>query len=364
MLELTSLDEIRGNNVVVYTLKTLLAKKTFPHFMIFTGHKGVGKTSAAMLVAKAINGDTHTTVKINFGLSIDMKTLEEDVFKLNPVTPRAFVFEELHGLDKAGQTALLSMLDGIPSNVCIIATTTEAYKILGTIKSRATVLDFKLLGDRQLAQLLDDYLESKHFEMSQASKNILIRASRGVPRDLLKSVDLAIAGNFTQEQLEELLGQVSEDFMYTMLCTLKSPSVDFAGTIIPLLSGEEREKLYQLRDFYTRFLLERKGSDVHTINKQKVDALSAIFTDAELTTIGRTLVKATPDTLMLELTLLNMELTGATRASQVGQQLDKMARQTGGYVPSSKPIKEVTSGYKVSADSLRTLHLGDVNKPN
>ncbi len=329
MLTINSLDDVRGNNVVIYSIKKLLANRTYPTFSIMSGNMGVGKSTVARLVAEALNMSEAPVHIYNFGMDINMKELEETVFKMNPSEPRAFVFEELHGLDKSQQTALLTMLDSQPSNVYIICTTTEIYKVLRTIRSRAHVWEFRLLGERQLAQLLDDYLEAEGItNFSKTAKSVLLKSARGVPRDLLKNTDIAIAGEFNSENLNQLLGQVSEDLIFALFCSLKTQSVEFTSNISQLMDEGSEHKLAQLRDFWTRYLLEQRGIDNPTISKDKLEQLSLLFSVDEAIKVARTLIRATEDTLMLELVALNMELTKTSAGYQVGQQKDKRAQGT------------------------------------
>ncbi len=361
MLAIEHLEDVRGNNVVIYSIKKLLEKKTYPAFSIMSGHMGVGKSSVARLVANQLN-EAETPVHVfNFGLKVDMKELEDQVFKMNPAEPRAFVFEELHGLDKAQQTALLTMLDSQPSNVYIICTTTEIYKILKTIRSRATKWDFKLLGQRQLAQLLDDYLDSLGVDnLSKAAKEALLHSANGVPRDLLKNTDLAIAGEFNGDQLNELLGRVSEDLMFSLFCALKSQSVDFSATVTTLVEQSSESKLPQLRDFWTRYLLECRGLDNPTIARDKIKQLQELYSPEDAMKVGKALVRATPDTLILELALLNMELTRTSTGYQVGQQKDKLAASTSQGI-TTLPDEEVAArlnAAKLNQTTVKSLHLG------
>lgn len=360
MLEIHKLEELRGNNVVIYSIKKLLERHTYPAFSIMTGHMGVGKSTVARLVAEELNKGEVPVHPFNFGLDVDMKELEETVFKMNPAEPRAFVFEELHGLDKSQQTALLNMLDTQPSNVYIICTTTEKFKILNTIRSRATVWEFKLLGQRQLAQLLDDYLEGLGVAtLTRAAKDALLNSAFGVPRDLLKNTDLAISGEFTGEQLSSLLGRVSEDLLFSVFCALKSQSIEFATSIGSLIDQSSESKLPQLRDFWTRYLLEVRGIDNPTIERNKLKQLAELFSYEEAITVGRTLVRATNDTLILELTLLNMELTRTSDGYQVGQQKDKKAAFTSqGIVASTgSDIAARKDVAKINHAALKTLRL-------
>lgn len=360
MLEIRKLEELRGNNVVIYSIKKLIEKHTYPAFSIMAGHMGVGKSTAARLVAEQLNKAEVPVHTYNFGLQIDMKELEETVFKMNPSAPRAFVFEELHGLDKGQQTALLNMLDIQPPNVYIVCTTTEKFKILNTIRSRATVWEFKLLGQRQLAQLLDDYLSGRGINnVTPAAKEALLHAAAGVPRDLLKNADLAISGEFTGEQLNELLGRVSENLMFSLFSTLKAQSIEFSATINTFIDQASDNKLPQLRDFWTRYLLERKDIDNPTITRDKLRALNEIFSDDEAMKVGRALVRATPDTLILELTLLNMELTRTSVGHEVGQQKNRKATLTSQGVVSdvSDEVASRRDAARVTSVNSRELRL-------
>lgn len=354
MLKIDKLEDVRGNNVVVYSIKTLVSKGTYPKFTIMSGNMGVGKSTVARIVGDMLDESETPLQILNFGLEINMKTVEDTVFKMNPSKPRVFIFEEMHGLNKEQQTALLTMLDMQPSNIYVIGTTTELHKILPAIRSRATVWKFRLLAEKQLSQLLDDYLSIVGGTLSSQAKYALLKSCRGVPRDLLKSTDLALAGEFTESQLNELLGQISEDLIYTLLCSLKSTSIDFSVNMTRLLSDFSKDKLYQMRDFFTRYLLERKGIEGATITKEKISSLDLLFSDEELNNIGKVLVRATPDTLALELALLNMNLTRTGRNQLVGQQIDRLASNQSVSVSS---LPEAEAAVRKQDASLRSTDL-------
>lgn len=362
MLEINQLSDIRGNNVIIYAIKTLMDKNSFPKFSILSGHMGVGKSSVARLIAERINAGNFPVTSYNFGLKVDMEAMETEVFKMNPSEPRAFVFEEIHGMDKGAQTALLTMLDKQPANVYIVCTTTESFKVLRTLKSRASVWDFKLLGMRQLSQLLDDYLDQQGVQMSQRGRQLLVRSAYGVPRDLLKNTDLAIAGDFTPEQMGSILGNMSEDTIFSVLCALKSTGVDFALAINKLIDESSGGQVTQFRDFFTRYLLERKDIEGHTLDSTKISTLDSLFTADELERIGKTLIRSTQDTLILELSLLNLDLTRLSAAKMVGQQIDRVAANNSSAVASTSTDVTRTrmNNATLSRANIAQLKLGDM----
>lgn len=322
MFEIRTLDDIRGNNVAIYSIKTLLERKTFPNLSIMSGVLGVGKTSVAKVIANTLDSTGAPAKIYNCGMPLDMTKIQEEVFSLNPMHPRAFIFEEVHGLSKADQNALLQMFDTQSRNVYIICTTTEIHKLLRTIRSRAQVWEFKLLSDKQCAQLLDDYLASQGAKLSDQSKRSLLRASRGIPRDLIKNADFAIKGEFDNIQLDALLGNVSDEAVYSVFCSLLSDTSDFVSNIDGLLEEASASKLSAMYDFWLRYLIERVLPQPRTLSKGMIEQLDQLYSDKDRVTVSKTILRSKSDTILLELITLNMSLTGATRSAVLGQQRD------------------------------------------
>lgn len=357
MYEIKTLDDIRGNNVAIFSIKTLLERKRFPKLAILAGVMGVGKTSVAKVVAEMLNESDMPVQTYNFGMSVDVQALSSEVFSLNPAKPRAFIFEEIHGLPRNEQNALLQMFDTQSPNVHIICTTTEIHKVLPTIRSRAQVWEFKLLSDKQLAQLLDDYLASRGVTMAPQSKQSLLKACRGVPRDLLNSADFAIDGDFNSLQLDSLLGNVSDDLMYSIFCALKSSPVDFVSHIEELMEEVSSAKLSAMNDFWLRYLMERSGCTRKTLTAEMIKTLDAMYSLQELQSVAKLLLRATPDTLLLELVTLNMAMNKATSASTLGQQKDSALKREQEVRHDKQQGKQVAQSAQLNAMSLRGFEL-------
>lgn len=322
MLEINKLSDIRGNNVTLYAIQTLLDKKMYPKLSIMAGMMGVGKSSVAQVVAGLLDNSGRASKIYNFSMPTDIKKVQEEVFMMSPMTPKAFIFEEIHGLPKDDQGALLQMFDSQKPNIYIICTTTDVHDVLPTIRSRAQVWNFKSLSENQMAALLDDYLDSKGSKMSKESKTALLRSAKGVPRDLIKNADLAIAGEFSDDQLNDLLGNVSDTMSYTIMCSLSSDTADFLMDANHSVS-ENPYLLYSLRDFWVRYLIERQLRSSSTLEKEMVNSLDTIYSDNQRERIAKMLLKATPSTLLLEMLTLNMSFTGSNASTVVGSQVDK-----------------------------------------
>ena len=358
MLNLSSLDEVRGNNVTLYAIKTLLERKAFPRLCILSGMMGVGKTSVANIIASSLDASGAPSKVYNLGMPTDLKILQEEVFSFTPAKPRAFIFEELQGLSKADQNALLQMFDRQSQNIYIICTTTEIYKIIKTIKSRARVWEFRSLSEKQMAHLLDDYLEDKGVNLTASAKNSLLRASKGVPRDLLKNADMAIDGSFTDSDLDALLGNVADPTMYTLLCALVGETADFVMLSEELFNNDIPTVLSNLRDFWLRYLMERSGMEKVTFSAEMITVLDAIFPEAERLKVAQLLLRSKPDTLLMELLSYNMGRLMSNESTILGQQRSMSFQQESTVRRERMSSKPATpAGGKLDAETLKTFNL-------
>lgn len=357
MYEIKSLDDIYGNNVTLFSIKTLLERKSFPKLSIMSGVMGVGKSSVAKVVANMLDKSATPVKTYNCGILDNMQVLQDEVFSLNPAQPKVFIFEEIHSLSRANQNALLQMFDSQASNIYVICTTTEISRVLRTIRSRARVWEFHLLSEKQLAQLLDDYLEKREITLTERSKQSLLRSCHGVPRELINNTDFAIDGNFDAIQLDSVLGNVSDDLVYSVFVALKSNSVDFVNVLEDLVEDASKEKLDALNDFWLRFLLERSGGVRRTLSLQMVTSLNSLFTHDEILRITKVMLRLTPKTMMLELVNLNMIMTGTTDQVVVGQQIDKAREREQDSARQVRGAKEVAEGVQVSSTSLANFKL-------
>ena len=356
MLELNNLDEIRGNTVAIYSIKTLLRGNNFPRFSILSGREGVGKSSVAKIIAKEISKDDRI-ITYNMGLNVNMDEVQQQVFTLAPVSPKAFIFEEIQGLNKENQTALLNMIDTQPNNVYVICTTTAINKISRALKSRATSWEFKVLDKAQLEGLLSDYLNEQGKVLSKEAKELLIRSSFGIPRDLLKNTDFALSGDFTSSDLGTLLGQVPDDNLFALFLSVAS---DDGGNVALILNGlinqVTGDKLYQIRDFCTRYLLASLSRNYNSIGRDIVFTLDSIYTTEKKEKVTNALIKLTADNLVLGLLSLNMNLGRVNNASLLGSQ-KHLAQQNEAVQTVRKSNTETKETSKTGLSSLDLLDL-------
>ena len=357
MYNIESLDDIRGNTVAIYSIKTLLERKAFPKLSIMSGMLGVGKTSVAKSVASILDSSGAPSKIYNFGMEADMTKVQEEVFSMNPASAKVFLFEELHGLPKSDQNALLQMFDSQSPNVYIICTTTEIHKVIRPIRSRAQVWDFKLLSNKQLRALLDDYLRMNDKSLSEASKTALIKAARGVPRDLIKNTDFALEGQFSVEDLNQLLGNISDTSVFTIFCTLKSSSSEFVSSLDDMLDDPSYARLEAMRDFWLRFILERNMRSKETLSSEMISYLNNLYSDDDIKKISKTLLRSTPSSLLLELVTLNMSFNATTPSAMIGEQ-NETSRVNEAIVRRERQRGETaSSGVYLDSTSIKKIKL-------
>lgn len=326
MITTTDITKLFGNNALRATINQLLVKKEFPNFTILCGPMGVGKSTMARIIAETLikeNTDKTSSIHvINCAAKPDISNIESNYLRFSPMEPIVLIFEEFHGLlkDSNEQTILLNILDKLPSNVYLIATTTELHKIQRPIISRSIKFEFKLLSVKEMSNMLDSYLKAQNISFNHDIKSALIHTSKGVPRDLLKTVDLIIKGDLSNEQIMALVEYVSDNSLFAIFSSLKTESVSFSVVIEDLMLSMPSNQLQSMRDFWSRFLLMRKGSTEITIDKNIFQSLKQLYDDKDIMLITEVLLNTDVNKLVLDLLHLNMKLTNTSNKQMVGVQ--------------------------------------------
>ena len=271
-------EEMIGQKPVVQTLQNAIKMNRIAQAYLFSGMRGVGKTTAARILAKALNcqhGPTPTPCNkcescesISEDRSIDVleidgasnrgieeiRTLREGI-KYKPIHSRykVVIIDEVHMLTKEAFNALLKTLEEPPPSTVFIFATTEFHKVPPTIVSRCQHFEFKKISQKEIINHLLDITQKEKITISPYGLNLIAVAAEGSLRDAQSLLDQAVAfcGEvINDDDLKEILGIISRDLLFEFSSAIfeEKPDQIFALVEKVIANG------YDLRYFYKELI--------------------------------------------------------------------------------------------------------------
>ncbi len=406
-------DEVVGQEHVTTTLKNALEAGHLAHAYLFTGPRGVGKTTVARILAKALNCINAPTLtpcnecsackEINQGTSMDVieidgasnrgideiRNLRESVrYASVGGKKKVYIIDEVHMLTQEAFNALLKTLEEPPPHVVFIFATTQPLKVPSTIVSRCQRFDFRRISAESIAARLSEICETEGYKCDQAALMIMAQRADGSMRDAQSMLEQVLAfsgGTATEEDVGAIAGLRGSDLV--------------AGIAKAIIAGDESKVLDLVADAFDagadsldlissliewlRFLLvaavdpsssqllslgtelrRRLVADVEGVPSEHLLAMVTMIADAE-----NMIRRATHKRYLLEALLLRMsKLRGLTKISEIIAKIKNSDTSGSSNTPSNpnpaevkrrenrdelEKFEDLTSGWRNIIEDLR-----------
>src|SRR5262245_22646485 len=239
-------DDVVGQQAVTRTLKNALASGRLAHAFVFAGPRGVGKTTSARILARALNcingptadpcGVCDACIEIAEGRDIDVLEIDAAThtqvdnvreviisgLAIAPVRNRykIFIIDEVHQLSNSSFNALLKSIEEPPPHVAFMMATTELDKIPETVLSRSQVYEFRTISTKAIAEQLRHIVDAEKIKADEAALQLIARDADGSMRDAQSKLDQVIAftgPSLTSEDVATVLGLVGRELLLDAL---------------------------------------------------------------------------------------------------------------------------------------------------
>ena len=313
--------EVIGQEHVTRTLKNALEQGRTAHGYIFSGHRGIGKTTVARILAMALNcrssdqpvaepcGVCESCTEIRAGNAVDVIEIDaatnrgiDEIRELREGTRyrpardrfKIYILDEAHQITDAAFNALLKTLEEPPGHVVFMLATTQPEDIPQTIRSRCQHFSFRAVGFEEILNQLKDLAGRENIEADEDALALLAEAGDGSMRDALSILDQAIAsatGRLTADQVRNLVGAAPSGVLEDVMQAVAQGSSETVLRLVNRLISEGHSPTHFARQM-VRFLRNAvvarvAGADssllqISSDERKRVARIAALFEEEDL----------------------------------------------------------------------------------
>ncbi len=324
--------DLVGQAHVTETLQNAIRNNRVAHAYIFSGARGVGKTTAARILAKALNcvngptpepcGVCDSCKEIAAGTSLDVIEIDaasnrgidqirelREMVRYAPAAARSkvVILDEAHMLTGEASNALLKTLEEPPDRVIFVMATTEPENLVDTIRSRSQHFHFRALTFAEISGRLEEIAQKENLKIEPGALAVIARMAEGSLRDALSLLEQARAfcgDTIPDKDVRELLGVVPEDALEELVGAIASGSADRALGLVHTFQKEGRNLQHFCREAirHMRNLLIARvcGADSDLIaatpdQRPALERAAAQFSEEDLTRFFQILLQTDDD---------------------------------------------------------------------
>ena len=371
--------EIVGQEHITRTLRNQIIAGRVGHAYLFNGGRGTGKTSAAKILARAINclnpkdGEPCNECEICKGAingsltdivemdaasnnSVeDIRSIREEVnFLPTKAKYRVYIIDEVHMLSTGAFNALLKTLEEPPEHVKFILATTEPQKLPATILSRCQRFDFKKISNENIIKRLNIVCEKSNIEITKEALNIIAVLSEGAMRDALSILERCIQdgeNKIDEDKIKDLVGIPKITYIHQLTESILEYDVDKALANIDevLEDGKEiNNLLWELIKYVKDILVYKASNKLELYSEEELNKIKIISEKVskeklvdiiyQLSNLENDIKWSTQKTIMFQAGIIKLCSKQAETSSNLEERLDKIEK----YLRTSKVTSNMT----------------------
>ena len=382
--------EMVGQEHITRTLRNQIIANRVGHAYLFNGGRGTGKTSAAKILARAINclnpkdGEPCNECEICKGAisgsltdivemdaasnnSVeDIRSIREEVnFLPTKAKYRVYIIDEVHMLSTGAFNALLKTLEEPPEHVKFILATTEPQKLPATILSRCQRFDFKKISNQDIIKRLEIVCKESNIEITKEALNIIATLSEGAMRDALSILERCIQdgeNQINEDKIKDLVGIPKMVFVHDIVQAIINYDVDLALITVNKVLEDGKDisnLLWEIVKYVKDILLYKATKNVELYSEEEKQKITKIAEEVEkerlmnlvyaFSELENEMKYSTQKTIIFQAGIIKLcSKMSASNQGDLEQRVDKIEKYLRNHTVSSNQVQPMNTDIKMA----------------